>query len=338
MADWFKTDMKIGVVGCGALGSYYGAKLWQTGADVHFLLRSDYHIVRERGVIIESAGGNFTARPSAAQRPEKIGSCDVVLIGLKTTANDCFADLLPPLVGPHTTVLTLQNGLGNEEALARLFPAEQIMGGLCFVCLNRVHPGVISHLGHGYVVLGEYQRAPQPCTQALADLFQKSGVKCSVSDDLARAHWEKLVWNIPFNGLGVAGLVGWAAFDAGMVPAEVPRRNGLPTDELLADPHWESAVRGLMHETIQGAAALGHRLPADMADKMIERTRSMGAYRASTLIDFERGQPLELQSLFLEPWQQARRAGAVTPLLARLCTVLVELDRRRQSSVPGRVH
>ncbi|MFN3409261.1 MAG: 2-dehydropantoate 2-reductase [Limisphaerales bacterium] len=321
--------MKIGVVGCGALGSYYGACLGRAGHETHFLLRSDFAVVREQGVTIETATGNFVARPRAAKHPDEIGVCDLVLIGLKTTANDRFADLLPPLVGPRTMLLTLQNGLGNEAALARLFPVEQILGGLCFVCLNRLRPGLVRHLGHGFVVLGEYLRPPQERTHALAAEFERAGVRCSVSENLEQAHWEKLVWNIPFNGLGVAGMVGWEAFHAGAVPPNWTRHTCLPTDELLADPRWESVVRGLMREVVAVAAALGYAIAHDTPDKMVERTRVMGAYRASTLVDFERGQPLELESLFFAPREAARNAGVATPLLDRLCAVLAELDARR---------
>ena len=324
--------MKIAVVGCGALGSYYGAKLWQSGADVHFLLRSDFDVVREQGVTIESPGGNFTALPHAATTPVEIGPCDLVLVGLKTTANKRFRDLLPPLVKHSTMVVTFQNGLGNEEALNQLFPAEQILGGLCFVCLNRIQPGVIRHIGEGLVLLGEYRRPPQPRTHTLAERFESVGVRCRVSPDLALAHWEKLVWNISFNGLGVAGLVGWDAYTRGVVPAKLPRRMCLATDELLGDPRWESAVRQLMAETIAAASALGHVIPPETIDRMVERTRTLGAYRASTLIDFERGQPLELDSLFLEPLRQARTAGAATPELAKLGSLLSELDRRRANA------
>ena len=325
--------MKIGVVGCGALGSFYGAKLWKAGHDVHFLLRSDYDVVRERGVEIESADGDFIARPQAARTPQEIGLCDLVLIGLKTTANGEFPKLLPPLVGSNTLVLTLQNGLGNEEVLAKLIPTEQILGGLCFVCLNRIRPGFIRHLDHGFVVIGEFQRLPLPRTQAIAEMFQNAGVKCSVSEDLGKAHWEKLVWNVPFNGLGVAGLAGVEAMTSGVVPAQITRRDCLPTDELLRDARWTELVHGLMLEVIHAAAKLGHVIPESLADKMIERTRTMGTYRASTLVDFERGQPLELESLFLEPLRQAQQAGANTPLLKKLCAVLTELDRRRAASL-----
>ena len=127
-----------------------------------------------RACCIHSPEGDFQVRPRCARRPEEIGPADLVLIGLKTTANDQFPRLLPPLVGPATAVLTLQNGLGNEEQLARLFPVEQIMGGLCFVCLNRVAPGVIRHIGYGQVVLGEFQRPPEPRTHDLAARFARS--------------------------------------------------------------------------------------------------------------------------------------------------------------------
>jgi 2-dehydropantoate 2-reductase len=318
--------MKIAVVGCGAVGSYYGAMLSRAGQDVHFLLRSDYEIVRRNGVNIRSTQGDFNARPRAARTPEEIGICDLVMIALKTTANSEFPKLLPPLVGPHTAVLTLQNGLGNEEALAKLFPPAQILGGLCFVCLNRIASGVIQHLDHGLVMLGEFQRWPEPRTHDIASMFKHAGVVCKVSDQLARAHWEKLVWNIPFNGLGVASAAGYEALLASAPALPATRLPCHTTDQLLDGGKWETLVRELMNEVIAAANALGHALEPALADKMIERTRTMGAYKASTILDFERGQPLELETLFLEPFRQAREAGVTTPRLAALCEVLRQLN------------
>jgi 2-dehydropantoate 2-reductase len=318
--------MKIAVVGCGALGSYYGARLCRAGQQVHFLLRSDYETVRRRGVTIRSPEGDFNARPRCARQPEEIGVSDVVLVGLKTTANDQFSRLLPPLVGPKTAVVTLQNGLGNEEQLAKLFPAGQILGGLCFVCLNRVEPGVIHHIGHGRIVLGEFQRWPEPRTHDIASMIRHAGVPCEVTDDLSRAHWEKLVWNIPFNGLGVAGSVGIDALRPGSVPAGRQRGPCLTTDKLLADRAWATIVRELMQEIILTARANGFKMNDDLIETQIERTVPMGAYKASTLIDFERGQPLELESLFLEPLRQAKEAGVDTPRLRDLCSLLQKLS------------
>ncbi len=356
--------MKFAVVGCGALGSYYGAKLCRDGHEVHFLLRSDYEIVRRKGVRILSPEGDFHVNPKCARTPEEIGPVDVVLIGLKTTANDQFAKLLPPLVGPKTAILTLQNGLGNEETLSQLLPAEQILGGLCFVCLNRIEPGVIDHQAHGKIVMGEFNRWPEPRTHDIAGAIRHSGVPCVVSDSLAKARWEKLVWNIPFNGLGVASAAGLEAFDfsnsngatntltatppsplVGSRPSAGERAGvrGAPplpntlhpcltTDKLLADAQWKVLVRELMHEVITAARAQGHDIPYELADKMIKNTSEMGAYKPSTLLDFENGHPLELETMFLEPLRRAKKVGLTSKLLEKLTDLLMNLEKQRKQA------
>jgi 2-dehydropantoate 2-reductase len=316
---------------------------------------------------VRSPRGDFRAHPVCAQSPEEIGPAELVLIGLKTTANGEFGRLLPALAGPGTALVTLQNGLGNEEQLARLFPAEQILGGLCFVCLNRLEPGVICHFDHGLIVLGEWRRPPTARTQQLAAVFKDAGVPCRVTDSLERAHWEKLVWNIPFNGLGVAGCAGYEAVIRGEErsasggaqfadhPHPGPRQTwqasppgegapatalgkvmdlgtvkpSLATDQLLADARWAGLVRELMLEVIAVARALGWNIEESYADLQIERTRTMGTYRASTLLDFELGKPLEMESLFLEPLRQARQAGVPAPRLAALCGVLEGIEAGR---------
>jgi 2-dehydropantoate 2-reductase len=318
--------MKIAVVGCGALGSYYGARLCRAGHEVHFLLRSDYDAVRQNGVSVRSAEGDFHVRPICARDPREIGPAELVLVALKTTANPALPQLLPPLAGPDTAVLTLQNGLGNEAAIAALVGAEKTLGGLCFVCLNRIAPGVILHVAHGTVVMGEYARPAQPRTRLIAGAIAASGVPCTFTDNLAAAHWEKLVWNIPFNGLGVAGAAGLAAVERGQIEPGQKLGPCLTTDLLLGEARWEKLVRELMMETIHAAQALGLAVPDSAADRQINRTRDMGAYKASTLIDFERGQELELESLFLEPLRQAQKAGVACPRLTSVCHVLKQMD------------
>lgn len=334
--------MKIAVIGPGAVGSYYGAKLAHDGHEVHFFLRSDYEQVRRHGVKILSPEGNFNVRPKCARKPEEIGAADLVLIALKTTANDQLATLVPPVVGPRTAVLTLQNGLGNEEALAKLFPVEQIMGGLCFVCLNRLEPGVIQHIAHGKIELGEFQRWPEPRTHDIASAFRHAGIPCSVRDNLERAHWEKLVWNIPFNGLGVASCAGSAEelFAAELrepkrrTTVASPRASStlrteqcLTTDKLIGDPAWLRIVEALMHEVINAGNAFTPGIPLELAAELIARTRIMGAYRPSTLIDFQRALPIEVEALFLEPLRRARSRNIPTPHLAILCEILQQLTR-----------
>jgi 2-dehydropantoate 2-reductase len=328
--------MKIGVVGPGAVGTYYGAKLWRDGHEVHFLVRSNFDLARRRGFRIKSPEGGFVATPGLAQEPKEIGVCDLVIVALKTTANHLFAKLLPALVGPKTVVLTLQNGLGNEEKLGELFGPERVMGGLCFVCLNRIQPGVIEHIAHGKIVMGEFGGWPEPRTHDIATAFKHAGIPVSVAENLVCAHWEKLVWNIPFNGLGVASCAGIEAMFNLNEPKTPLRPCGpcLTTDRLLADPGWAKVVRELMLEIIAAARMKKLALEESLADEQIEKTRIMAAYKPSTLLDFERGQPLELESLFLEPLRQARAADIETPRLQRLCAILSALEETRAQLAP----
>jgi 2-dehydropantoate 2-reductase len=317
--------MKIAVVGCGALGSFYGAKLCRAGHEVHFLLRSDFAAVRAHGVCIESAEGSFRVDPLCARAPQEIGPADLVLIALKTTANHILPQTLPPLTGPHTAIVTLQNGLGNEAVVAAIAGAEKTLGGVCFVCLNRVAPGKIVHKAHGAIVLGEYGRVAQARTHQISQAIADAGVACKVAENLELARWEKLVWNIPFNGLGVAGAAGLEAVLQGRIAPEAGLQGCLTTDLLLSHPGWEKLVRELMLETIAAARAQGLDVAVSLADRQIERTRQMGAYKASTLIDYESGRELELEGLFLEPLRRARQAGVPCPRLAALCAVLAQL-------------
>ena len=316
--------MKIAVVGCGAVGSYYGGLLCRAGSEVHFLLRSDYEAVRRNGVQIQSPHGDFHFQPVAAQNPGEIGVADLVVIAIKTTANAELARLLPPLVGPKTCLITLQNGLGNEEVLEAIFPHNPILGGLCFVCLNRLEPGLIHHLAHGLIVLGPHNPEQQSDAQKVHDLFQHAGIPVRLSENLDKAHWEKLIWNIAFNGLGVAGAAGLAGLESGELPPALGPV--LATDALLADPTWLDWVREIMREVISIGRARGHDIPWTDAAMQIERTQLMGRYLASTLIDFERGYPLELQSLFLAPLAKAHEAGLAVPRLEKLCRILAKLD------------
>ena len=161
--------------------------------------------------------------------------------------------------------------------------------------------------------------------------FERAGIRCRLTDNLEQAHWEKLIWNVPFNGLGVAGVVGVDAVRQGRILDRPREKRCLSTDRLLADPSWEALVRELMLEVIATARALGFGLDRSLVERNLDRTRVMGAYRASTLLDFEQGMPLELDSLFREPLRRARQAGVETPRLAALCAVLEALEAEATS-------
>jgi len=285
-------NYRIAIVGSGAVGGYYGAKLANAGRDVHFLLRSDLDHVRRRGLRIESKQGDFHLQGVKAHASTaEIGPCDLVVIALKATSNQDLLTLIPPLLGPDTMLLTLQNGLGNEEFLAEHFGAGRVLGGLCFVCLNRTAHGTIRHIGAGTIALGEFSGLPQPRTHEVAAELKRSGIACNVAPDLARERWKKLVWNIPFNGLAIAA-------------------GGVDVAHILDDPDLEFLTRQLMHEVIACAQALGHLLPASMVEDQIKKTRAMGAYKPSSLIDFLEHRAVETEAIWGEPYRRAANAGA----------------------------
>ncbi|MGH7936913.1 MAG: 2-dehydropantoate 2-reductase [Chthoniobacterales bacterium] len=302
-------NFRIAVLGAGAIGCYYGGKLARFGRDVHFLLRSDYEIVRKRGLRIRSKDENVhVPKINAYRSTEDIGPCDLVLVAVKTTANAELPLLVRPLLGEKTMILTLQNGLGNEELLAEHFGAERILGGLCFICLNRVEPGVIEQFGGSRLTIGEFSGYPRPRLHDLAWEFKRCGVVCSVVADLALEHWRKLVWNIPFNGLAVIA-------------------GGIDTAQILADDILRQLAVELMDETIAIANACGHKLPTAVALDEIRRTETMGAFNPSTLIDYLAGRPLEIDAIWGEPLRRGQAAGVKTPQFEKLYGQLLALDR-----------
>src|ERR1700738_3524478 len=167
---------KIGIVGSGAIGSYYGAKLAHGGSDVHFLMRGDLGEVRRDGIFVRGNGENFrVATINCYNSTKEIGACDLVIVAIKATSNSDLVELVPPLLHERTMLLTLQNGLGNDEFLAKQFGAGRVLGGLCFIALNRRSRTEIERYAYGHIVLGEFGCASQPRTREVAGGFNRAG-------------------------------------------------------------------------------------------------------------------------------------------------------------------
>ncbi len=297
--------MKIAIIGAGALGLYYGALLQKGGQDVHFLLRRDYDALTRHGLQVFSINGDFSLPQLKGYRTAaEIGPADLVLVGLKTFANQQLRELITPLLHETTQILTLQNGLGNEEALADLFGSQRVLGGVAFLCSNRGEPGTVHHLGAGRIIIGEHQPHDRQRLERLATTFTAAGVECRISDDLKRARWEKLVWNIPFNGL------------CALLEQSV--------DRLLTVPACRTLVRELMLEVIAAgnAQGLAKPIPDSYADGMLEFTDNMGVYKPSMQIDREEGRQLEIEAIFRIPLSYGARQGIAMPRVAMLATLL----------------
>jgi len=302
----------IAIVGTGAVGAYYGGRLAQHGHDVHFLLRGDYAAVKQKGWRVTSCDGDFVLpadKVRAYDDPVRMPQADLVIVTLKTTANDQFESLVRPLLKERTAILTLQNGLGNEERLAELFGGERILGGTAFVCINRTGPGEVHHIADGLITLGEFGRPATRRAHQIGALLTGSKIPVKVLEDLRRARWEKLVWNVPFNGLS-------AALD-------------LTTDLLIKTPAGEGLVREIMAEVFAAARAAGVELPAALMDAKITATRGMGEYKTSMHLDMRERRAMEIEAIMGCPIRVAHAAGIAVPKMEGMYQMLRLRDELR---------
>lgn len=315
--------MKVAVIGAGGVGSYYGGLLARAGHDVWFHMRRDLEAVRRGGLRVQSHLGDFTVEPAqAVGSPTEIGPADLVICALKTPALDVARELVEPCMGPGSRLLVLMNGFGIEEQFAAWFPAERIFGGMAFVCINRGEPGTIHHLAYGTLTVGKLVGDAEEL-QSLCGVLAEAGMDVVAAADLRHARWEKLCWNVPFSGIGVAcGGVGTAT----VLGQEYLRRMAA------------AAIRDVARAANADLANLGSgsRIEEEaMVTSMFERTSTMGDYRASMVIDFVQGNAIESETILGVPLARARELGVEVPTLAAIdAMVRVALARRAGAIVP----
>lgn len=306
---------RIGVIGAGAIGGYYGARLAAAGNEVHFLLHSDYEYVREHGLTVDSVRGDiFLPTPNVHADFRDMPRCDLVIVGLKAVKNAILDEILPHVLAPGGLVLTLQNGMGADDDIARIVGPDHVAGGLCFICSNKVGPGHVNHLDYGKITLGEYapdfrSRGITPRLQALSDQFNAAGVETEALGDLVLGRWRKLMWNIPYNGMSVL--------------------MNATTDEMVHDPKLRPLFRRLMADVQAGAAAYGRTIPDAFADLMIELTDKMTPYATSMMLDFRAGREMEVEAIYGNPLRLAADRGVDLPY--------IEMAYRQLSHVNARI-
>ena len=284
--------MKYGVVGTGALGGFYGGMLAKSGADVHFLFRSDYEKIQKNGLRVDSVMGDFVipgAKINAYKSTLEMPECDVVLVCLKTVNNYHLKNLLPPLLHKGTTVIMVQNGLGMEADLAKEFPGQAIAGGMAFICSTKVGDGHIRHADFGELTIGSYTKTDPAILEKVIEDLKNAGLPVKLTNDLNDFRWRKLVWNIPYNGMTVI-------MNAG-------------TDELMKEPHMRQLINELMLEVIAAGNACGAHIKEEFADKMMDYTDSMRPYKPSMKVDFDAGRMIEIGYIYSNPVKIAAENG-----------------------------
>lgn len=304
--------MRYAIIGTGAIGAYYGAKLAHAGNDVHFLLHSDYDYVKEHGLQVDSCDGSFHLdAPQVYRSTADMPDADVVIVALKTTNNSrLLPELLTPLLHTDPTVLLIQNGIGVEADVQKMFPKTQLAAGLAFICSAKSEPGRVNHQCYGSINIGNYSCHDTAQLKRLIADFDAAGVKAA-EVDYHEARWKKAVWNMPFNGMTVA-------LDA-------------QTDKILANAATRQLIYDQMLEVIGAAQALGVKgLDSTFADKMIESTLQMTPYSPSMKLDYDFRRPMEIDYIYSHPIAEARAAGFDMPKLAMLEAELRFLDAKNR--------
>lgn len=282
--------MRYGVIGTGAIGGYYGAKLAYAGQEVHFLLRSDYEYVKQHGLQVDSCNGSFHLTDvNAYQHTADMPQCDVVLVCLKSVNNSKLQLLLPPLLHSHTLVVLIQNGIGVEEDVQKMFPDVQLAAGLAFICSAKTKPGIVNHQCYGSINLANYSCHDEALMQTVVDEFRAANIETGLVE-YHEARWKKAVWNMPFNGMTVA--------------------LHTQTDQLLKNKATRQLIREQMMEVVNAAQHLGVKnLDEAFVDKMIETTDAMTPYSPSMRLDYDFHRKMEIYYLYTRPIEIAREAG-----------------------------
>ena len=301
-------NMRYGIIGTGAIGGYYGAKLARAGQEVHFLLRSDYGYVKEHGLQVDSCDGSFhLADVNAYEHTEDMPPCDVVLVALKSVNNGKLQTLLPPLLHDHTLVVLIQNGIGVEEDVQKMFPDVQLAAGLAFICSAKTEPGVVSHQCYGSINLANYSCRDEALMQTVVDEFRQAAIETGLVE-YNEARWKKAVWNMPFNGMTVA--------------------LHTQTDLLLKNASTRQLIREQMMEVVGAAQHLGVKnVDEAFVDKMIETTDAMTPYSPSMRLDYDFHRQMEIYYLYTRPIEIAREAGYSMPKLEMLEAELRFLEK-----------
>lgn len=289
--------IKIAVYGTGGVGGYFGGRLAHAGADVWLLARGPHlESLRQKGLRVTSVRGDFNVRLPATENPADVGPCDYVLFCVKSFDTDEASARLAPLVRRGTAVVSLQNGVDNEERIAAHVGWDHVMGGVAYIFSSIAEPGVIHDVGGpGKVIFGESDASTSDRAERLLELFQKAGVDAELSDNIRGAIWYKFTFILA---------------QAGMTAAV-----RLPIGDIRATPESWRMFREIIEEACALAAAERVVLPQDTVDRHLQFAENLeGGGYSSLHHDLVHGKRMELEALHGSATRLGERHGVPVPM------------------------
>jgi 2-dehydropantoate 2-reductase len=305
------------ILGAGAIGAFFGSALARQGFEVSVVCRSDYQVVKQTGFHIRSpllGEHRFTPAQVFSSAHEAGRQHDFVFLTTKVLEGEDRAAFLGPVVGKHTVIVLIQNGVDIEPDIQAAFGKNEILSGVAFIAVSRTGPGEVHHQSAGSLTLGSYPRGITPSAQALASAFEAAGVPCKPTEDIVRARWQKALWNATFNPISIMG-------------------GALDTAIILRTEEDRRFVRTAMMEIAAVAAAAGYAIATEVIDKLIAGTLAMPAYKSSMAQDFENGRPMEIEAILGNVVRAAHQREVAVPTLDAIYRIakMVEANMRSES-------
>jgi 2-dehydropantoate 2-reductase len=301
--------MKFAILGSGAVGGYYGAKLARAGHDVTFIARGAHlAAIRQKGLEIRSPMlGDFTVTARAEEDPGRVGPVDVVLVSVKAYDNSTALPMLAPMIGQGTSVLTLQNGVDSAAEVAAVTGEGPVLGGTTYIATALAGPGLIEQTGtHRRIVFGEvFGALPRESerVQRIQEALAESDIQAEAAADGRIPIWEKFIFLV-----ALAGFTG---------------ASRLPIGPLWADPHIRAQFLEGSREVERLARAEGVNVAADRIEQIESYVAKIpGTMRSSLLIDLSQGKRIEVEALLGSVVRRASKRGLPVPIMSTLYAVL----------------
>ena len=302
---------KVLLIGAGALGVFFTSKLAKAGAECAVVARSDYEAAKARGYEVNDRDTISLFMPDHVIR--KASECpftpDYILITSKVLPDADPARLTAGVPFSDSTVIVLiQNGIAIEEKIAAIFPKQEILSCIAYLCASRPESGKVVNTGPGRLEIGSFPAGkPSAAAQRLAELFIAGGAPCKLLENVQTARWRKLLWNVPFNPVSVLA-------------------GGADTGWLCDGAELEDLCRGMMDEVIAAAAGEGITILPKEADDMMAYTKSLEPYKSSMLQDYLAGRPLEVEAILGNTLRIARKHGVPVPRMEVCYALLKSID------------
>jgi len=308
--------VRVAVMGAGAVGGYFGARLATAGNEVAFIARGKHlEAMQKDGLKVKSLHGDFHIRSPFTAEPKEIGPVDLVLFCVKSYSTEEAAEKLAPLVGKETIILSLQNGVDNPDKIARIWGQSRTLAGVVYIGAQVLTPGTIRHSAGGRIVLGELDGEMSGTSQRVHQLFAAAQVPCAISTEIRKVMWGKLVWNAPF--CAIACLARATA------------------QEIVESDALKKLAIDCMEEVRQAAECQGIGLGPEVIEEALKLSRGLGDFKPSMLQDLEAGKPLEHEAFNGIVVKLLRQAGKAAPVNGILYAALKFLDQKNRGVKTG---